>query len=128
MHKAAQGRQPTTQFVGMTGSYPDSVHDLLCYEDPLSDSSSTGDNNLEGTSAPPRVCTMANAPIVDPPPEVVPSQQTRTPSDHHEPAIANAQAHGEDLRLRRQHTPPPVDQPPQAPFGSKGVNPAGSAR
>ena len=27
MHKAAQGRQPMTQFVGMTGSYTDSVHD-----------------------------------------------------------------------------------------------------
>ena len=51
MHKAAQGRQPITQFLGMTGSYPDSVHDLLCYEDPLSDSSSTGNNRLEGTSA-----------------------------------------------------------------------------
>ena len=44
--KATQGYQPASQFVGMTESYPDSVHDLLCYEDPLSDSSSTGDNNL----------------------------------------------------------------------------------
>ena len=68
----------------MTESYPDSVHDLLCYEDPLSDSSSTGDNNLEWTSAPPRVCAMANAPVIDPPPEGVPSQQTHTPSDHRE--------------------------------------------
>ena len=81
MHKAAQGRQPTTQFMGMTGSYPDSVHDLLCYEDPLSDSSSIGDNNLEGASVPPRVCAMADAPN-DPPSEVVPSQRTCTPSDH----------------------------------------------
>ena len=62
-----------TQFVGMTGSYPVSVHDLLCYENPLSDSSSMGDNNLEGTSALPRLCAMANAPVVDPSPEVASS-------------------------------------------------------
>ena len=43
----------------MTESYPDSVHDLLCFEDPLSDSFSTGDSHLEGTSAPPRMCAMA---------------------------------------------------------------------
>ena len=81
--KAAQRSQPASQFVGMMESYPDSVHDLLCYEDPLSVSSSTEDNYLEGVSAPPRVCTMAGAPS-DPPPEVVPSQQTHsTPSDHY---------------------------------------------
>ena len=89
MHKAAQGRQPTSRFVGMTGSHPDSVHDLLCYEDLLSDSSSTGDNNLEGASVPPRVCAMADAPN-DLPPEVVPSQQTCTPSDHRTQALSNA--------------------------------------
>ena len=71
----------------MTESYPDSVHDLLCYEDALSDSSSMGDNHLEGTSAPPRVCALADN---DPPPEVVPSQQTHTPPDHREQALANA--------------------------------------
>ena len=81
----------------MMESYPDSVHDLLCFEDPLSDSSSTGDNHMEGTSAPPCMCSMADN---DPPPEVVPSQQTRTPSDHREQALANAWAHGEDLRHR----------------------------
>ena len=108
----------------MTESYPDSVHDLLCFEDPLSDSSSTGDNRLEGTSAPPHLCAMADN---EPPPEVVPSEQTQTPADHRERALANAQAHGEDLS-RRQQTPPPMDQPSQAPSGSKGINPAGSAR
>jgi hypothetical protein len=72
LHKATQGRRPTPQFVGMTESYPNSVHDLLCYEDPLSNSFSMGDNHLEGTSAPHRVCAMADAPV-DPPPEVVPS-------------------------------------------------------
>ena len=107
----------------MTESYPDSVHDLLCYEDPPSDSSSTGDNHLQGTSMPPRVCAMADN---DPPPEVVPSQQTHTLVDHRECALANAQAHGEDF-CRRQQTPPPVDQPPRAPSGSKGISPAGSA-
>jgi len=63
----------------------------------------------------------------EPPPEVVPSEQTQTPADHRERALANAQAHGKDLR-RRQQTPPPMDQPSQAPSGSKGINPAGSAR
>ena len=57
--------------MGMTESYPDSVHDLLCFEDPLSDSSITGDNRQEGTSAPPRLCAMADN---EPPPEVVPSE------------------------------------------------------
>ena len=71
LHKAAQGCQPASQFVGMTESYSDSVHDLLCYEDPLSDSFSTGDHHLEGTSPPPRMCAMADN---DLPPEVVPSQ------------------------------------------------------
>ena len=123
LHKAAQGRQPASQFVGMTESYPDSVHDLLCYEDALSDSSSTGDNHLEGTSAPPRMCAMADN---DPPPKVVPSEQTHTPQDHRERALPNAQDHSEDLRCRQQ-TPPPMDQPPRAPSGSKGINPVGSA-
>ena len=77
-HKAMRGYQPASQFMGMAGSYPDSVHDLLCYEDLLSDSSSTGDNYLEGVSMPRRVCAMAGAPS-DPLPEVVPSQDTHTP-------------------------------------------------
>ena len=108
----------------MTEGYPDFVHDLLCFDDPLSDSSSTGNNHLEGTSAPPCVCAMANG---EPPPEEVPSEQTHTPADHRKHTLTNAQAHGEDLR-RRQQTPPPVEQPPRAPSGSKGINPAGSAR
>ena len=107
----------------MTESYPDSVHDLLCFEDPLSDSSSMGDNRLEGTSVPPRMCAMAAG---DPPPEVVPSEQTHTPADQHERALANAQALDEDLRRHRQ-TPPPGDQSLRAPSGSKGMNLAGFA-
>ena len=103
--KAAQGFQPASQFVGMMESYPDSVHDLLCYEDPLGDSSNTGDNRLGGTSAPPRMCAMADG---DPPHGVAPSEQTRTPPDQCEHALANAQAHGEDLR-HCQQTPPPVE-------------------
>ena len=103
----------------MMESYPDSVHDLLCYEDPLNDSSSTGDNHLEGTSAPPRVCAMADAPV-DPPPEVASSQQTRTPADHHEQALANAQVHSEDLRRQRQHTPYPWTSLRGLPPGQRG--------
>ena len=71
VRKAAQGLQPASQFAGMTESYPDSVHDLLCYEHPLSDSSSMGDNRLEGTSAPPLMCALADG---DLPPEVVQSE------------------------------------------------------
>ena len=108
----------------MTESYPDSVHDLLCFEDPLSDSSSTGDNRLEGTSAPPRMCAMADG---DLPPEVVPSKQTHTPADHPEHVLVNARAHAEDLLNRRQ-MPLPVEQPPRAPSGSKRINPTSSAR
>ena len=110
--------------MGITEVYPDSIHDLLCFEDTLSDSSSTGDNRLEGTSAPQHMYAMADG---DPPPEVVPSEQTHTPTDHHECALANAQAHDEGL-LHRQQTPLPVEQPPRAPSGSKGINPAGLAR
>jgi hypothetical protein len=123
VHKAAQGFQPTSQFVGMMESYPDSVHDLLYFKDPLSDSSSTGDSRLEGTSAPPRMCAMADG---DPPPEVVPSEQNHTPADHRERSLTNAQAHSEAL-LHHQQMPPPVEQPPRAPSGSKGINPAGFA-
>ena len=71
----------------MTESYHDSVHDLLCYEDPLSHSSSMGDNRLGGTSTPPRMCAMADG---DPPLEMVPSEQTHTPADQREHALANA--------------------------------------
>ena len=78
----------------MTESNPDSVHDLLCYEDPLSDSSSTGDNLLGGTSVPPRMCAMADG---DLPQGVVPSEQTHTPPVQREHTLINAQAHGEDL-------------------------------
>ena len=113
VHKAAQRFQPASQFVGMMESYPDSVHDFLCYEDPLSDSSSTGDNHLGGTSAPPRMCAMADG---DPPPEVVPSEQMHTPADQREHELANALAHGDDLRHREQ-VPPPVERPPRAPSG-----------
>ena len=116
VRKAAQGFQLASQFVRMTEIYPNSVHDLLCFEDPLSDSSSTGDYILEGTSTTPFMCAMADG---DPPPEVMPSEQTHTPADHREQALANAQTHGEDLR-RRQQTPPPVDQPPRAPPSQKG--------
>ena len=115
VRKATQGIQPTSQFMGMTESNPNSVHDPLCFENPLSDSSSTGDNRLKGTSAPPRMCAMADG---DLPPEVVPSEQTHTPADQRERAFADAQAHDKDLRRRRQ-TPPPGDQSLRPPLGLK---------
>ena len=63
----------------------------------------------------------------DPPLEVVPSEQTHTLADHREHALANTLAHGDDLRHREQ-APPPVERPPRAPSGSKGVNPTSSVR
>ena len=51
------------------------------------------------------MCAMADG---DPLPEVVPSEQTHTPTDHHKRALANAQAHGEGL-LHHQQMPPPVE-------------------
>ena len=92
--KIMHGNQPTSQFVGMAGSYPASIHDLLCDEDTLSDSSSTGDNYLEGASAPRHVCAMAAAPS-EPPPQAVSSQATHTPPDQRAQALANAQADAE---------------------------------
>ena len=63
----------------------------------------------------------------DPPLEVVPSEQTHTPADQREHALVNALAHSDELR-RREQAPPPVEQPPRAPSGSKGVNPTSSVR
>ena len=85
--------------------------------------SSMGNNRLEGTSALPCMCAMADG---DPPPEVLPSEQTHTPADQREHALANTLAHGDELRHREQ-TPPLVGQPPRAPSGSKEVNPTSSA-
>ena len=42
--------------------------------------------------------------------------------------LANTQANAEQLRLQCEHMPPSVDQPPWPHSGSKGGNPAGSAR
>jgi hypothetical protein len=88
-HKLMRGRQCTPQFVDMTGSYPASINDLLCDEDPLNDASSTGDNNLEGASAPRRVCSMATTPS-EPPPHGVSPQAMHTHADQHGQALANA--------------------------------------
>lgn len=42
--KAMHEHRPTSRLVGVTEGYPDSIHDLLCDEEPLSDASSMGDN------------------------------------------------------------------------------------
>jgi hypothetical protein len=113
-HKIMRGHQPTLQFVGMAGSYPDSVHDLLCYEDPLSDSSSMGEHYLEGASVLCRVCAMAAAPS-EPPPPPLSCQPSHTPPDPYAQALANAQAHAEELRPQRRNSPPPAN-PPLRPY------------
>ena len=101
--------------MGMMESYPDSVHDFLCCEDPLSDSSSTGDNRLEETSAPPCMCAMA---AVDPPPEVVPSEQTHTLADHREHMLANTLAHGRFSSIANRRLRP-WDSLHEPPLGQK---------
>jgi len=103
VRKAAQRFQPTSQFVGMTESYPDSIHDLLCYENPLSDSSCTGDNRPGCTSVPQCMCAMADG---DPPQGVAPAKQTRTPPDQCEHALANTQAHDEDPPISNRRIRP----------------------
>ena len=64
--------------MGMTRSYPTSIHNLMCDEDPLSDASSTGDNYLGGASAPRHLCAMATA-LHESPPQVASSHSTHTP-------------------------------------------------
>jgi hypothetical protein len=77
VHRTMRERQPTPLFVSMAGSYPASIHDLLCDEDPLSEGSSMGDNYPNGPSPPQHVCAMATAPH-EPPLEVQPSRPTHT--------------------------------------------------
>ena len=82
---------------GHDGGLPDSIHDLLCDEEPLSDTFSTGDNYLGDAHASPHMCAMATAPREQP--QVVElSNTTHTPPDHWALALANAQVHAAELR------------------------------
>ena len=126
-HKIMHGHQSTPQFVGMTGSYPTSILDLLCDEDPLSDASSTGDNYLEGASAPRCLCALSTAES-EPPPHVESSQATHRPLDQHAQVLANAQAHAHELRPKPEQTPPLANPPPRPHSEPKGGNSTRAAR
>jgi len=119
--------QSMTQFVGMTVSYPASIHNLLCDEDPLSDASSTWDNYLGGSSTPRRKCAMPTAPRDPPPPVAEPSNTTYTPLDHRAQALAT-QAHANELCAPPGQAPPPANLPPRPHSELKGGNPVGVAR
>ena len=86
-----------TQLVGITEVYPDSIHDLLCDEDPLSDASCTGDNYWADAHASPHICAMAAAPREELP-LVEPSNTTHTPPDPRADMLTNVQAHAIELR------------------------------
>jgi len=126
--KAMREHQSMTQSVGMTVSYPASIHNLLCDEDPLSDASSTWDNYLGGSSTPRRICAMPTAPRDPPPPVAEPSNTTYTPPGHHAQALANMQAHANELRAPPGQAPPPANLPPRPHSELKGGNPVGVAR
>jgi hypothetical protein len=87
-----------TKLVGMTGYGPASFHDLLSDDDPLTEGSSVGDVSSLGCLAL-RECAMVDVQG----PQLVPVEtgDTQTPPHLCEQALANAQAHGKDLRQRQ---------------------------
>ena len=112
--------------MGVVEGYPDSIHDLLCDEEPLSDASSTGDNYLADAHASPHICAMAAAPREDSP-LVEPSNTTHTPLDHRADVLDNAQAHGAELRALPAQSSPPANTPPRPHSEPKEGEPMGSA-
>jgi hypothetical protein len=88
---------PAIDFVGMTGYSAASFHDLFSDDDLLSEGSSIGDLSPLGCPAL-RECAMADMQGRQPVP--VETEDTHTALDPCAQALANAQAHGEDLRWR----------------------------
>jgi hypothetical protein len=58
-------------------------------------------------------------------PAPVETEDMHTPPDPRAQALANAQAHGEDLRQRRQHQPPPASMHPRRNSEPNACNVAG---
>jgi hypothetical protein len=99
-----------TEFVGMTGYSPASFHDLLSDYNLLSEGSSVC--NMLSPSCPAlRECAMAD--VQGRQPVLVETEGTHTPPDLRAQAMANTQAHGEDLRRRLQHQLPPPSLHPR---------------
>jgi hypothetical protein len=88
----------------MTGYGPTTFHDLFSDDDLLSEGSSVGDMSSPGYPAL-REYTVADVQGRQPVP--VETEYTHTLPGPRAQALANAEAHGEDLRQRRQHQPPP---------------------
>ena len=59
---AMREHRTVSRLVGVTEGYPDSVHDLLCDDECLSDASSTRDNYPAGAHTSPRMCALAATP------------------------------------------------------------------
>jgi hypothetical protein len=85
-----------TEFMGMMGYSPASLHDLFSDNDLLSEGSNIG-NVLSPGCPVLRECTMAD--IQGRQPVSVETEDTLTPPDPSAQALANAQVHGEDLPL-----------------------------
>jgi hypothetical protein len=92
-----------TEFVSIIGHGPVSFHDLFSDDDLLSEGSSVG--NLSPVGCPGlQECTMADVQGR----QLVPMEieDTHTPPDPCTQALANAQAHGEDLSQRPRNSKP----------------------
>jgi hypothetical protein len=94
---------PATEFMGMTGYSPASSHNLFSNNDLLSEGSSIGDVSSPGYPAL-RECAMAD--VQGQQPVLVETEDMHTLPDLRAQALANTQAHGEDLRQRQQHQLP----------------------
>jgi hypothetical protein len=70
-------------------------------------------------------CAMAD--VQGPQAVLVEAEDTHSPPDPRALALANAQAHGEDLRQWRQHQPPPVSVHPRCNSELNARNNAGGA-
>ena len=93
----------TSEFVGMASYAPTTFHEILD-DEVESDGSSISD--VAPSHRPSRECAMANA--LGQVPVVAESLQTHTHLDPRADALACAQAHGEELRQRRQNQLPPA--------------------
>ena len=89
----------TIEFVGMADYAPASFHDLM--DDDVESDGSSIDNVMASSHPLSRECAMTEA--SGQPPVVVESLQTHTPQNPRVDALACAQAHGEELRQRRQN-------------------------
>jgi hypothetical protein len=104
---------PLTEFVGMTGYGPASFHDLFSDDDLLSEGSSVGIclGGGAGRLVAPwlsrvvGICLGGGAGRLPIPLEI---EDKNTLPDPCAQALANTQAHGEDLRQRQHHQPPPA--------------------